>query len=91
MWMCVYMYTCMYVQYMVHAVVCACMNMYTQHCVIHLCQFGLHDCILLCTPSGLNLQTTNAILQTNQLLQNWMWLQYPNLGTDFALAGQQLS
>ncbi|KAL5479442.1 hypothetical protein EMCRGX_G022966 [Ephydatia muelleri] len=43
------------------------------------------------TRPGLNLQTTNAILQTNQLLQNWMRLQYPNLGTDFALAGQQLS
>eukprot|EP00731_Ephydatia_muelleri_P025412 Em0017g495a len=42
-------------------------------------------------PPGLNLQTTAAILQTNQLLQNWMRLQYPNLGTDFALAGQQLS
>ena len=42
-------------------------------------------------PTGLNLQTTAAILQTNQLLQNWMRLQYPNLGTDFALAGQQLS
>ena len=53
--------------------------------------FGLHYCIVICTPSGLNLQTTNAILQTNQLLQNWMRLQYPNLGTDFALAGQQLS
>ena len=23
---------CMYVQYMVHVVICACMNMYTQHC-----------------------------------------------------------
>ena len=63
---------------------CACVDMYMVPAVV--C-----TCILLCTPSGLNLQATDAILQTNQLLQNWMQLQYPNLRTDFALAGRQLS
>ena len=56
-------------------------NKFHVHCIFHVPPFS----------AGLNLQTTAAILQTNQLLQNWMRLQYPNLGTDFALAGQQLS